>query len=153
MMIIQDLLFVELWSHHRDTGNTSHSLFAITFGSWISLITSVSWLPLHWTRRARPKEPSPITFCTEYFSMRLVHQTQQEASMHKNKRYQHKGETLSWKYSASLRSIPITNVSLFSLKNKTEPLARHSCYRFHFLVAVWRQDDTCVLRNLAARWG
>lgn len=46
---------------------------AVTFGSWISLTTSVSWLSLHRTRRARPKEPSPITFCTEYLSMWLLY--------------------------------------------------------------------------------
>lgn len=46
---------------------------AVTFGSWISLTTSVSWLSLHRTRRARPKEPSPTTFCTEYLSMWLLY--------------------------------------------------------------------------------
>lgn len=69
----------------------SHSMFEITFGSWISLTTSASWLSLHRTRRARPKEPSPITFCTEYFSIRLVYQPQEEATVNKKRQYQHKG--------------------------------------------------------------
>lgn len=153
-MTIQNLLFVALWLHHQDTGSASHSLFEITLGSWISLITSVSWLSLHRTRRARPKEPSPITFCTEYFSMWLLHQSQGEATTSKNIQYQHEGETaLLWEYSVSLRSILITKFSQLMIKNATEALARHSCYHFNFLVAVWRQHDTYVLRTVAARWG
>lgn len=144
-MIIQNVLFVALWLHQHDTGNASPTLFAITFGSWISLTTSVSWLSLHRTRRARPNEPSPITLCTEYFSMWRLHSPQRGHDGQK-----HEGETAPL---VSLRSISTTTFSQLMITNATEALARHSCYHFNFLVGVWRQHDASVLRTVAARWG
>lgn len=40
-----------------------------TFDSWISLSTYSSCVFLHRTNNARPKDPSPMTLSSEYFSI------------------------------------------------------------------------------------
>lgn len=95
-----------------------------TFGSWISLTTYLSCVLLHRTNNARPKDPSPMTLSSEYFSIDQPQVTSRQKSLN------------LWKWGFA--------VHLFIIETQRERMG----YKFgkanvlwcYFLIIVWRKD-------------